>query len=258
MKGKSHPTNDVTINPSGNESIIDVIARTDVGRRNFLKTGLGAATLAAFGGVSMRGLISTVYAAPIPPSAGFGGIGFESIPPSIDPFPAGADSDRVRVPPGYNVQVLVSWGDPIMPGAPAWAEGATQDAAAQAMQFGMHNDGMHYFPFPTRGAGGQSSVRGLLCVNQEYTHEGILHGTEGLTGGAGITIQKVRKSQAAHGVSVVEVKKTAATGASRKTRRGAAASPPIHRCRSPGRLPDTLCSSPRSSSSPPAARPRLA
>ena len=26
MKGKLHPTNDVTINPSGNESILDIIA----------------------------------------------------------------------------------------------------------------------------------------------------------------------------------------------------------------------------------------
>lgn len=37
MKGTQHPRNDVTINPSGNESIHDVIGRTDPGRRTFLK-----------------------------------------------------------------------------------------------------------------------------------------------------------------------------------------------------------------------------
>ena len=148
----------------------------------------------------MRGLMSTVAAAPLPPSDGFAGIGFESIPASLAPV-----ADQVAVPPGYTVQVLVSWGDPIMPGAPAWAEDATQDAAAQAMQFGMHNDGMHFFPVP--GQAEPSNTHGLLCVNNEYTHEEILHGSEGLSGGAGPTIDKIRKSQAAHGLSVIEIKK---------------------------------------------------
>lgn len=53
-----------------------------------------------------------------------------------------------------------------MPGAPEWDPDATQDAAAQAMQYGMH-----YFPFPTRT--GPSSVRGILAINNEYTHEEI-------------------------------------------------------------------------------------
>ena len=102
-----------------------------------------------------------------------------------------------------------------MPGAPAWAEDATQDAAAQAMQFGMHNDGMHFFPLGGARPG-RRAVRGLLCVNQEYTHEEILHGAEGLTGGAGVTIEKVRKTQAAHGVSVVEVGSMTGNGRSNR------------------------------------------
>src|SRR5690606_16767556 len=59
----------------------------------------------------------------------------------------------------------------------------------------------------TRGGGkaGLSSQRGLLCINHEYTDENQLHGPEGLAGGSGVTIQKVRKSQAAHGVAVVEI-----------------------------------------------------
>ncbi len=200
MKGTKHPTNEVTLNPSGNESILDVISRTAISRRHFVRTSLQASTLAAAGGVTMGGILSTVEAAPVADSAakGFGGIGFESIPPSLAPV-----ADRVTVPPGYRVDVLASWGDPIMPGSPAWLEGATQDAETQEQQFGMHNDGMHFFPFEWRGQ--QSNRRGLLCVNHEYTQEEILHGADGLTGGAGVTIEKVRKSQAAHGIAVVDL-----------------------------------------------------
>jgi secreted PhoX family phosphatase len=117
--------------------------------------------------------------------------------------------NEIRVPAGYTVEVLATWGQPIMPGAPDWRADATQDAAAQLKQFGMHCDGMHLFPFASRG--GPSNDRGVLCVNNEYTHEEILHGPEGLTGGVGVTIAKVRKSQAGHGVSIVEVRKTAGT-----------------------------------------------
>ena len=198
MKGKHHPTNEVTINPSANESIRDVMARTPLSRRQFLRTGVDASILAAIGGVTMHGIIRTVEASAVPPSPGFGGIGFESIPASLAPV-----ADAVAVPPGYQVEVLAAWGDPIMPGAPDWLEDASQDASAQEMQFGMHNDGMHFFPFIWGGR--SSSKHGLLCVNHEYTHEEILHSPEGLAGGSGVTIEKVRKSQAAHGISVIEV-----------------------------------------------------
>ena len=207
MKGKLHPRNDVTLNPSGNASIHDVIERVDGARRQFLKTSISASVTAAvagaLGGAGLLGYAAPAAAAPIPPSAnGFGGIGFDSIPPSLAPV-----VNEVRVPPGYRVNVLAAWGQPIMPGAPEWAQDATQDAAAQMKQFGMHNDGMHFFPFP--GRGGLSNDRGLLCVNHEYTHEEILHGAEGLGGGSGVTLAKVRKSQAAHGVSVVELRRSA-------------------------------------------------
>jgi len=226
MKGIHHPRNDVTINPSGNESIHDVIGRTDPGRRTFLKTAVSASVLASLGGVSLSGLVRGVEAAPVPAGRGFAGIGFESIPPSVIVAPATSIADEVRVPPGYKVEVLAAWGDPIMPKAPDWLEDASQDASAQAMQFGMHVDGSHFFPYPQSGRGrGLNPVRGLLCVNHEYTHEEILHGDLGLEyveanpgkgintalgkPGSVLTVPKIRKSQAAHGVSVVEVRKNA-------------------------------------------------
>ena len=38
-----------------------------------------------------------------------------------------------------------------------------------ALQAGMHHDGMHYFPLPY---GSQSSTRGLLAINHEYSDDG--------------------------------------------------------------------------------------
>ncbi|MCU0936536.1 MAG: PhoX family phosphatase [Gammaproteobacteria bacterium] len=217
MKGSLHPKNDETINPSGNESIRDVLDRVQLNRRRFLQTSVSASVLAALGGVTVEGFVRAVEAAPIPPASGFGGIGFESILPSLAPV-----ADQVAVPPGYRVEPLLCWGDPILPGAPAWLEDATQSASDQEKQFGMHCDGSHFFPFPSRGVGaGESPTRGLMCVNHEYTHEEILHpdGLEHVPANASkgvpelgkqgsvLTVQKVRKSQAAHGVSVVEIAK---------------------------------------------------
>ncbi|MDQ1242216.1 MAG: uncharacterized protein QG550_1467 [Pseudomonadota bacterium] len=211
MKGRQHPRNDDAVNPSDNESIRDVLARVDVGRRTFLQSSVSAGVLAALGGISLGGFVRSVSAAPVPKGTGFAGIGFESVPPNLLNATTGLlEKDLVSVPAGYRAEVLIAWGDPVMPGARNWDVSATQSAADQEKQYGMHNDGMHYFPLVKAGQAnpkanlGVSDDRGLLVVNHEYTDENQLHGMEGLTGGGGVTIQKVRKSQAAHGVSVIE------------------------------------------------------
>lgn len=114
--------------------------------------------------------------------------------------------DAVRVAAGHKIELLVAWGGPIMPGGAPFKGDASEMAADQAKQFGEHNDGMDYFGFNVRGV--ESSDRGLLVVNNEYTQESILH-ADGLTAN-NQTIAKARKSQAAHGVSVVEIRKDGA------------------------------------------------
>ncbi|MEY4590676.1 MAG: hypothetical protein RL497_2752 [Pseudomonadota bacterium] len=190
MKGTQHPSNNITLNPSQEPSITTLVAGICASRREVL--------LGAFGGLTACSSLGEIHTQSVPAYSGFAGIGFHSIP--ADTLPV---DDRVQLPPGYTLAPLVCWGDPIMPGAPDWLEDASQNASAQEQQFGMHNDGMHFFPLP--GA----VDRGILCVNNEYTHEEILHGAEGLSGGAGVTLAKVRKSQAAQGVSVLEISKTA-------------------------------------------------
>jgi hypothetical protein len=208
MKGLSHPTNDVSLNPSSNSSIRDVIDGVDSSRRQFIQGSVSAAALASAGGLTLGGLVGTVEAAPVPPGPGFPGMGFESIPVSldIDPSPSiSAVADVVKVPSGYTAKVFVAWGDPIMPGGAPFTGKATETAADQLKQFGMHNDGMHFFPLASEGEARNSSKRGILCVNNEYTHEELLF-ADGQVG-AGYTIAKTRKSQAALGVSILEARR---------------------------------------------------
>ena len=212
MKGASHPKNDVTLAESSVPSIRDVIDSVEASRRQFVKSGLSATALASVGGLSLGGLVGTVQAAPVPASLGFPGIGFESVPANTRALNASQGGsatsvvDKVTVPAGYTASLFVAWGDPIMPGGTAFSGNASETSAQQARQFGMHNDGMHFFPFANTN-GTPSSDRGLLAVNHEYTHEAVLftNGQELATGN--YTIDKTRKSQNAHGLAVVEARR---------------------------------------------------
>ena len=116
-------------------------------------------------------------------------------------------ADTIRVPEGYRTDVLFRWGDPIgaahLPtGEPVFKSDASNTSSEQALQAGMHHDGMHFFPLPGQM---HESPRGLLAINHEYTDDGLLH----VGGISDWSREKVAKSQAAHGVSVVEIAVTA-------------------------------------------------
>lgn len=125
-----------------------------------------------------------------------GEIGFSSI--------SGSREDRVRVPAGYSANVIYRWGDPVgsAAGMPAFKTDGSNTAAEQALQAGMHHDGIEYFAMPY---GSHSSARGLLVMNHEYTDDGLLH-TDGFDNWSA---EKVRKAQNGHGVSVIEVENRA-------------------------------------------------
>jgi uncharacterized protein len=143
-------------------------------RRSFLKAGLAGAVAAALPGCAAQG------ANPV--------IGFTPIAPST--------ADAIRVPQGYEASVLYRWGDPIGSplGSPEFRMDASNSAADQALQAGMHHDGMHYFPL-------QGSTHGLLAMNHEYLDQGLLFPDGMKTWSA----EKVRKAQGSVGVSVIEV-----------------------------------------------------
>ena len=118
-------------------------------------------------------------------------LGFTAVPGSL--------RDAVVVPPEYEFQVLYRWGDPTGIGSslPAFRPDASNTAEDQALQAGMHHDGMHFFPL------GSDGRRALLVLNHEYTDEHQLHAD----GAAPLTAAKVRKSQHAVGVSVIEIER---------------------------------------------------
>ena len=113
-----------------------------------------------------------------------------------------SQSDHVVVPEGYSAEVLFRWGDPINGQHPAFKADASNSADDQALQGGMGHDGMEFFPL----AGKDSNSGGILCINHEYTDQVLLFadGIEPLPP-TPMPLEKIRKSQAAHGISVIEV-----------------------------------------------------
>ncbi|HYN59275.1 MAG TPA: PhoX family phosphatase [Rubrivivax sp.] len=170
-----------TMEDSNRSANADIHGVSDPARRRWMQGGLGA-------------LAGGMFAPWLSGCAGLGAgggplLGYKGIPAT--------HNDTLVVPEGYHATVIAAWGEPVgVPGnMPAWRGDASNSAADQAVQMGMHHDGIHYVPL------GGSSTRGLLAMNHEYTDDGLLHPDGMKTWSA----EKVRKSQAAHGVGVVEV-----------------------------------------------------
>ena len=167
-------------NCSSNPSIHEI---SDPTRRTLLRGGLGTAITGLLAPVAGLGALSgcaTLAGAPL--------LGFKSVPTST--------ADSVQVPEGYSVHVIAPWGDPAgLSGEDhAFKWDASNTAAQQETQLGMHHDGIHYFAQ-------DGSTSGLLVMNHEYVDDGLLHPDGMKTWNR----DKVRKAQAAHGVSVIEV-----------------------------------------------------
>ncbi len=184
-------------NQSENEHFQDVLDAR-LSRRGFLTGGFATAAAVSLGGV--EALLNAVPAAAQeteeadgPEEAGDGRgrrrpvLEFESVPVS--------STDEVVVPKGYTAEVLIAWGDPVSNG-PAFKQDASNTADEQARQWGMHNDGMVYFPIV-------GSQRGIIVQNNEYTDDGLLF-PDGVNNW---NPEKTKKSLNAHGVSIIEVTK---------------------------------------------------
>jgi secreted PhoX family phosphatase len=168
-------------NPSSAPHIRELMSPS---RRTMLRASAGAAAV---------GLLAPWLAG----CAGLPGAAPGRMRPGFQAIPADS-ADRLVVPPGYVAVALAAWGEPVgLPGnMPAWRPDAGNSAADQAAQMGMHHDGIHFYPL-------DGSRRGLLVMNHEYVDDGLLH-TDGLKTWSA---EKVRKSQAAHGIAVIEVER---------------------------------------------------
>ncbi|MCV9939385.1 PhoX family phosphatase [Boseaceae bacterium BT-24-1] len=127
---------------------------------------------------------------------------------SFKEIEAGVDADH-HVAEGYDADVLLRWGDPIVAGAPDFEPGK-QTAEAQAKQFGYNNDFVGYLPLP--GAADPSG-HGVLFVNHEYTNPhlmfpGVVEMKDGKPVMKNATPERYAIEAMAHGATVAEVRRT--------------------------------------------------
>ena len=179
---------DRSTNPTTARSLGSIID-AQLSRRGLLAGGV--ATAVGF----LSASVLTAPAATAAPGGGRAGLlGYTAVPLGY--------GDEVVVPQGYTARPFLPWGTPLLGAYPEFRPGANT-AAEQEQQVGMHHDGMHYFPL-------DGSRRGLLVLNHEYTDEALLQtGTRTRLPRAATTLEMVRKSQAAHGVTVAEIAREA-------------------------------------------------
>jgi uncharacterized protein len=152
-------------------------------RRTLLKGAMASLVLAS--------------ASPLPrSSAAAASEGFVSLTHSTE--------DKLLIPGGYQHNVIIRWGDPLLPDTPAFDPRA-QQPAIQARQFGYKADFIGFLPLP---AGSTNSERALLVVNHEYTNPELMFaGWDGKDESKTRTMVDIEL--AAHGLSVIEVQRDA-------------------------------------------------
>jgi len=183
---------DTPTNPSEEPTIGDVI-NARYSRRAVLKGALGMSAVGALA-ASPLALLAGRAAHGNPATSRF----------SFAELGHGVDQTH-HVAQGYSADVLIRWGDPVLPEAPAFDPYA-QSATAQSDQFGYNNDFIGYIPLPF---GSNNSAHGLLCINHEYTNEEVMFPSRRRYDEhfSGATKEIVDIEMACHGGSVIEIEK---------------------------------------------------
>ncbi|NKK65435.1 DUF839 domain-containing protein [Rhizobium leguminosarum bv. viciae] len=180
-------------NTSANPTMGEVIGKR-FSRRNFLQGSLAVSAIAAT--VSPIALMSADEAR----AADNKGSAF-----NFSEVEAGVD-DKHHVAEAYDADILLRWGDAVLPGAPQF-DPAKQTADAQNKQFGYNNDYVGFIPLDG------SSEHGLLVVNHEYTNPhlmfaGLVQVIDGKIKQGALSKEQVDVEMAAHGGTIVEIRKT--------------------------------------------------
>ena len=196
------PNYEPVVNHSGNSPFHQVLAAR-MQRRTVMKGTVGAA-LASVMGLGLAGCGSDDDDDNGSSTGGGSAntdLGFEAV--------AVSTANEVVVPEGYSAQSFLPWGTPITGSYPEYKADGTNTGAEQEQQMGMHHDGLHFYPIDQK-AGGNSSTEGLLVMNHEYINQGAIHANGPTSAGDNGGVRpadEVRKEIAAHGVSVVHIKR---------------------------------------------------
>jgi secreted PhoX family phosphatase len=196
-----HPVPSTSGNP-----YLGQMVNAEVTRRGVIRAGAAGALVLGFSGAALAAS-APVSGAPagagsaLPDAAratevaAAGALTFKPIPPNR--------LDTLIVPNGYDSAVVMRWGEPVVPGAPA-LDVANQTGARQSRQFGYNCDFVGVLPLDKHGR------RALLVVNHEYTNEELMF--PGFTGHDALSVDQVEAAIAAHGLSVVEIERVGGTG----------------------------------------------
>ncbi len=186
-------------NPTDNRPF-EQLLENPVSRRHVLRGGLALAATSFFSANALSNgfLKATPYGSTRPL------INFAPVPLALGNGAVPTISDD------YQFDVLIPWGDPIEPGGPEFSWPPT--AQDQARQIGIGHDGMWYFPLQPKknksawDAGDnkfkRGNTHGMLVINHEFGQNTHVLGKE-----MPESLEEVRVSQHAHGVSVVEIKR---------------------------------------------------
>ncbi|HSV35460.1 MAG TPA: PhoX family phosphatase [Ramlibacter sp.] len=194
--------NEENSNVSGNPTF-DSVLQARLSRRGLLRASAGTVGVAVLGGLGVTacGGGNDAAAAATPQEKL---LGFTAVSKSL--------ADTVSVPAGYTAAVLYALGDPLSASAAAYKnDGTDSDFESRA---GDHHDGMEWFGLAADGKPSTSATeRGLLAVNHEATTDQTLSSFFLHADGGTTTLPRpaaeVDKEVAIHGVSVVEVRKSA-------------------------------------------------
>ncbi|WP_232666617.1 PhoX family protein [Pseudonocardia sp. TRM90224] len=184
-------------NTSDNPYLGDIVSAA-VSRRSILRAAAVVGLVGATGGA----LAACTPAPPAPAGPAPGGPA--PVPPEAAPglrfTPVAPNTaDAVTVADGYQHEVVVRWGEPIVKGGPAFDAGA-QSGAAQALQFGYNCDYL---------AMQDLNPNQLIMVsNHEYTDEVLMFAAYDK---ANPTKEQFEIALAAHGLSVVVFDKNGAS-----------------------------------------------
>ncbi|MQA63629.1 MAG: DUF839 domain-containing protein [Actinophytocola sp.] len=151
----SHPAPNTSDNAYFGDVVKNVLTRRGVLRAGAVFAAATGGAL-AFGGPALANNAAAAVPALARQAGAAPGTDFTPVAPNTE--------DAVVVADGYEHGVVIAWGDPVVPGAPAF-DFDNQRAEAQAGQFGFNADFCGLVPIPGR------DDAWLMVSNFEYTSE---------------------------------------------------------------------------------------
>jgi hypothetical protein len=176
------------------EPTFQQVASAQLSRRALLVGGGALAVTAALPSASLERAAAATDR--VTAGAGSGTAGRLAFSPIA---PVDQAVDALTVPAGYEWHPILRWGDPLFFNSPRFNPNVP-DAEAQELQFGYNNDYLDILVTDRRGR------RALLVCNHEYTNRDIMFPP---TDNAAQEAEVLRTLMAAHGMSVVELERSA-------------------------------------------------